>query len=389
MIYVVLVLLVIFCPLAIDLYLPAMPQMASALSASDTAVQSSILLFMVSVGTAQLLFGPLSDKYGRRPIALLGIICYVTGALVAANALSINVLLGGRIIQGLGAAATFVTTFALVRDNFNSNKSAQILSYLNGIVCFIPALAPLLGAWLTIKFGWQSNFYFLALFGTACFLFLMLFLPKNVKKEAQQSTSANKISYIKILLTPLFYFNASTCLLAMAAILAFVAQAPSYLIGERGLSEQMFTFWFSINAIVSIIASFSAPILIKRATKYALNVGLILMVFAGFALVFLTPMFGTVLAFMLAVFIGSIGFSFTLGAAAGSALAPFKQNAGKASALLGLLQMSGAGLLVSFTQYANLSIPLIIAGHLMAVIPFLLLINSKLQNHFIAQSETP
>ena len=366
-----LVLLVIFCPMAIDLYLPAMPQMADKLDTSITNIQSSITVYMLCVGFGQLLLGPLSDRFGRQKIAIFGVFAYFIGSVLAAFSDTVTLLIIARIIQGIGAAATFVSTFALVRDNYNANKSAQVISYLNGIVCFIPALAPNLGAWLTLQFGWQSNFYFLAGFAAIGFIVLLIAIPKRPAIETQQQTE-EKLSYWQIISHPTFLFNATICMLAMGAILAFVAQAPNYLINQQGLTEQEFTLWFSINATVSIIASFTAPQLIKRSTSLALLCGLLLMVSAACLVLLFQFTLANVSSFMGAIFVGSIGFSFAMGAAAGNALGPFKKQAGKASALLGMMQMSGAGLIVSLTQYLPLAIPFIIALHLLSVLPFLL-----------------
>lgn len=380
-----LILLVIFCPLAIDLYLPAIPQMAEDLNASITSIQSSITLFMLCVGLMQLFFGPLSDRFGRKKIALVGVGTYILGSLMAAQADSVMLLLLARFIQGAGAAATFVSTFALVRDNYSANKSGQVISYLNGIVCFIPALAPILGAWLTLTFNWQSNFYFLALFGIIGFTVLFWVLPSSKKGNIQHS-APDRISYYQILTNTQFAINATICMLAMAAILAFVAQAPNYLMTIKGLDEKTFTFWFSLNAVVSICASFLAPQLIKRSTKLALSIGLSLMLISGGLVILVTSYSQQIPYFMTAIFIGSIGFALALGAAAGNALAPFAKNAGKASALLGLMQMSGAGLLVSLSQYLPIEIPGIITLHLIAVAPFLALILSQTKQPISAQT---
>jgi DHA1 family bicyclomycin/chloramphenicol resistance-like MFS transporter len=370
MIKLALVLLVLFCPLAIDLYLPAMPKMANAMNASMTSIQSSITLYMLCVGLMQLVFGPLSDRYGRRKIALLGIFAYLIGALIAAVSDSVVLLLIARIIQGTGAAATFVSTFAIVRDNYNANKSAQALSYLNGMVCFIPALAPILGAWLTLNFGWQSNFFFLAGYAAFCIPVLFVALSQQYT-QCHKKIVKPKVSYWQIFSHAKFLFNASICMIAMSAILAFVAQAPNYLMQEKGLNESDFTFWFSLNASVSIISSFLAPQLIKRAANLTLMAGLLLMTLSG-TLLILTNIYNAQISyFMIAIFVGSVGFSLVLGAAAGNALEPFKNNAGKASALLGMMQMSGAGALVTLSQFLPIAIPLIIALHLLVVIPFL------------------
>ncbi len=383
-----LICLVIFCPLAIDLYLPAFPIMTSQLATSKEQVQFSISLFMICVGLGQLFFGPMSDQYGRKRIALIGIALYFIGAIGCSLALNIEQLLIARVVQGFGAAATFVSTFAIVRDQFSANKSAQVLSYLNGFVCFIPALAPVLGAWLTLEFSWRSNFIFLSLFSLLGAVIITTLLPAN-KAAKSSKVSLSLSNFTPMLRNQQFVFNGLLCLLSMSAILAFVTKAPHYLMNELKLSETEFTIWFSVNAAISIVASFSAPILIKRSSRKALTSGLALMVLSGIMLLLLKHI-NTVSAFMLPIFIASIGFSLALGAAAGSALSPFKQQAGAASALIGLLQMSGAGLFVTLGQLIPLDVTTVVALHLLIVIPFfiILLSNHKRQVHPATSSES-
>ena len=157
-----LVLLVLFSPLAIDIYLPAIPQMAEQLGAEVTLMQGIITWFLFSMGLGQLLVGPLADRYGRKPIALGGVLLYGLSALGAGFAASLGELMLARVLQGFGACATSVAAFSVVRDSYGPKKSGQMISYLNGAICFIPALAPLLGGWLTAKAGWSANFWFMA-----------------------------------------------------------------------------------------------------------------------------------------------------------------------------------------------------------------------------------
>jgi DHA1 family bicyclomycin/chloramphenicol resistance-like MFS transporter len=370
----ILVLLVIFCPLAIDIYLPAFVEIATSLSVSNSDVQLTISLFMVSVGIAQLILGPLSDKYGRKPIALFGIIIYTITSFFAYLATNFDMLIFARILQGIGASATFVSCFAIVRDSFNANKSAQMITYLNGIVCFIPALAPILGSWLTIQFGWRMNFLFLTGFGLVS---LVIFLSTFKETKPQDSYYQGNILDLRRFMPMLghsgFMFNACICLLAMSAILAFVTSAPAWLMKEQGLTMESFTHWFSINALISICASFIAPIFIKRSTKKALSIGLMLLVLGGGLLIALSSI-KQAWAFMLPIFITSVGLSLTLGSAAGKALEPFSKQAGTASALIGLMQMSGAGLFVTITQTFNLNAPMYVAFHMILLLPMLILL---------------
>tara|TARA_E500000178_G_scaffold252557_1_gene249121 strand:- start:4314 stop:4823 length:510 start_codon:yes stop_codon:yes gene_type:complete len=158
-------------------------------------------------------------------------------------------------------------------------------------------------------------------------------------------------------------------MVTMSAILVFVTLAPGWLITELGGSVADFTFWFSLNAVLSILASFIMPIYIKRQPKMALKVGLLLLVSAGLLMLLLSQ-YKTPLALMIPMFIAAFGFALTLGSAAGRALSLFPKQAGTASALLGAMQMSGASLLVFITQYLNLSTPELIGTHFLLLIPF-------------------
>jgi DHA1 family bicyclomycin/chloramphenicol resistance-like MFS transporter len=180
-----LVLLVLFSPLAIDIYLPAIPQMAEQLGAEVTLMQGTITWFLFSMGLGQLLVGPLADRYGRKPIALGGVLLYGLSALGAGFAASLGELMLARVLQGLGACATSVAAFSVVRDSYGPKKSGQMISYLNGAICFIPALAPLLGGWLTAKAGWSANFWFMAGYAVIVGSWLLWRMPETRPEETR------------------------------------------------------------------------------------------------------------------------------------------------------------------------------------------------------------
>lgn len=382
----ILILLVIFSPIAIDIYLPALPQIASDLAISNALAQDTITWFIFSLGLGQLFAGPLADRYGRRPVALTGIAIYISCSVVAYLAQSIDLLLLTRLCQGLGACATSVAAFACVRDSFGPERSGRMISYLNGAICFIPALAPILGSWLTSEFGWRSNFSFMVIFG----LISLLLIWFNMKETRPSDThvSKNLLSwqrYKSVLYHPTFLFHAIMCLLAMAVILAYVTSAPVYLMDQLGLTMAQFAWWFGINAVFNIAASLLAPKLMdKIGTFKALALGLFSLVFAGLLMMGLQS-FNTAWAFMIPIIGSSIGFALVLGASAGKALAPFGDRAGTAAALLGLIQMSGAGLLVGLMQRSPLNDVDLLSVHMLLLLPCLFLLYSKLGKawHFI------
>ena len=371
-----LILLVLFSPLAIDLYLPALPQIAESFHVKHTLAQDTVTWFLFAMGVGQLFSGPLADRYGRRTVALVGILIYGASAALAWAALSIEWMLGARLLQGVGACATSVAAFATVRDLYGPEKSGKMISYLNGAICFIPALAPILGSFLTQQFGWRSNFSFMA--GFALVVGTLLFAgmrETNPEKEKQAVFSFDR--YASVLSHPVFLFNATLCMIAMAVILAYVTAAPIVLMERFGLSMNEFTYWFGLNAAINIITAFTAPkVMDKQGTRFTLFSGILTLLLGGGLMLLLLPQ-QTAWSFMLPIFCSSIGFAAILGAAAGKALAPFGDKAGTAAALLGLFQMSGAGLIVGLVQRIGMDIQVSIALHMWLVAPALIILLSR------------
>ncbi|MCG9599332.1 multidrug effflux MFS transporter [Vibrio sp. Isolate25] len=373
---VLLTLLVLFSPLAIDIYLPALPLISQAFHVEHALAQDTITWFLFAMGVGQLFAGPLADKVGRRTVALGGISIYALSALLAWGAQTIEWMLIARLLQGLGACATSVAAFATVRDIFGPQKSGKMISYLNGAICFIPALAPILGSWLTQQFGWRSNFSFMAWF--ALIVLVVMFMKMKETNPAPSKDPVFRPSrYMAVLKTPSFLFHASLCMLAMAVILAYVTSAPVVLMENLGLTMNEFTMWFGINAAINIVACMTAPKFMEQyGTHKTLFVGIMTLGLAGIVMLAMakTP---TAMAFMLPIFMSSVGFAWVLGAAAGKALAPFGDKAGTAAALLGLFQMSGSGLVVGTVQRLGMEPQVMIAVQMFIIVPGIFVLMSK------------
>jgi len=346
-----LILMVIFSPLAIDIFLPALPAMAEEFVVPMTKMQWSVSIFILSLGFGQLISGPLADRYGRRPIAIGGIVIYGLASIIAAYSDSLTFFLLSRLVQGLGACAIVVSAFASVRDKYNAIESGIMYSYLNSAICCIPALAPLLGNTLTEYFGWRSNFEFMT--GYAVFAGLILFF--TLKETRPENTIIHKklitlAQFMPVLKHPVFLFNALVVMLSMAIILAYVSSSPAWLMVKLGLDQQSFVYWFGLNAVINIVACFLAPrVLITFGARITIGLGMLLLGAAGLLMLALLS-FQTPMAFMLPVMLSSLGFSLLMGSCSGQALAPFGEKAGSASALLGFIQMSGSAVIVYFLQ---------------------------------------
>ncbi|MBA6378332.1 MULTISPECIES: multidrug effflux MFS transporter [unclassified Colwellia] len=351
-----LILMVIFSPLAIDIFLPALPIMAEELLVPMKEIQWSITIFILSMGFGQLISGPLADRYGRRPVAMAGIIIYGLASLLCAYADNLAFFLLSRLVQGFGACAIVVAAFASVRDKYNAIESGVMYSYLNSAICCIPALAPLLGNVLTEYFGWRSNFQFMT--GYAVFAGLILFFTLKETRPTHTIPSKNLISlghFITVAKHPVFLFNALVVMLSMAIIIAYVTSSPAWLMVRLGLDQQSFVYWFSLNAVINIVACFLAPqVLVKFGARVTIGFGMVLLIVAGLLMLTLLT-WQTPAAFMLPIMISSLGFSLLMGACAGQALAPFGEKAGSASALLGFVQMSGSAVIVYLLQLLPLN----------------------------------
>ncbi|WP_437115136.1 multidrug effflux MFS transporter [Vibrio coralliilyticus] len=373
---VLLTLLVLFSPLAIDIYLPALPQISQAFHVEHALAQDTITWFLFAMGVGQLFAGPLADKVGRRTVALGGIGIYALSALLAWGAQNIEWMLAARLLQGLGACATSVAAFATVRDIFGPQKSGKMISYLNGAICFIPALAPILGSWLTQQFGWRSNFSFMAGFAMVA-LVAMCIGMKETNPAPSKEPVFRPSRYMAVLKTPSFIFHASLCMLAMAVILAYVTSAPVVLMENLGLSMNEFTLWFGINAVINIAACMTAPkFMDKYGTHKTLVVGIMTLGLGGVVMLVMAQQ-QSALAFMLPIFLSSVGFAWVLGAAAGKALAPFGDKAGTAAALLGLFQMSGSGLVVGTVQRLGMEPQVMIAVQMFIIVPGIFVLMSR------------
>lgn len=356
--------MVVLSPLAIDIYLPSMPAMAAEFNVSSGEIQSTLVLFLFAMGIGQILIGPLADRFGRRPVALAGIALYVASSFLAAVVIEFHWLQFARVLQGLAACATSIVVFSAVRDSYTAKQGAYYYSYLNGVICVIPALAPTLGGLLALQFGWRSTFVFMALYAVLI-LFISLFNLPETRPEKTHSDGVlyNWARFKPILQDSHFLFYALTCMVGMASILTYVSYAPDWLIRHLGVSELSFSALFGLNAVVNIGACFAAPLVIKRFGNRATVLIALLSLIISAALQFFAQHFGpdsgiaAAFAFMLPAMLLCIGFALLLGPATSMALSAFGERAGTAAAILGCIQMSGAALLAGLIQQTNLTAP--------------------------------
>ncbi|MGL4616330.1 MAG: multidrug effflux MFS transporter [Shewanella sp.] len=364
----ILMLMVLLSPLAIDIYLPSMPTMATEFAVSSSEVQSTLVLFLFAMGLGQILIGPLADRYGRRPVALFGIVLYGASSLLAAAALEFHWLQIARVLQGLAACSTSIVVFSAVRDCYTQQEGAKMYSYLNGAICVIPALAPTLGGLLAMQFGWRSTFVFMTLYAMLMMIVVGYRLPETRPASTITTGALYRWGrYKPVLGNTHFLFYAFACMSAMAAILSYVSYSPVWLIGHLGVSELAFSGLFGLNALVNIVACFAAPMVIRHlGNRPTVVVALSLLLLSAVVTVVVqsvgpTAGMAAAFAFMLPMMMLCIGFALLLGPATSMALSAFGERAGTATAMLGFIQMSGASLLTGLVQQTALPAPYAIA----------------------------
>lgn len=337
-------LLVLFSPIGIDIFLPSIPSMQEVFDTTATQIQFSLSLYVLAMGFGQLFVGPLVDRFGRRPVALIGIGVYFLASLAIGFTWNLSQLLCLRMLQGVGASCTAIVAFTVVRDTYRPNEGAKVYSYLNGALNLVPALAPLLGGILSDWLGWRSNFHFLALFSVLVFLIILRWLPETRPETTSNHRLFSIKPYLDILENRQFLIYAICAMGAMSVVLSYAIYAPQVLMVKLGLSSSQFALLFGVNALVIMSSSFLAPYCIRRVgRRRSVEIGSMLMLTSGLLIPLLFKQYGhSVVGFMLPVAVASCGFSLILGAAASLSLEPFGDRAGRAAALQGCFQMLGA-----------------------------------------------
>ena len=181
--------LIAIAPLAMDIYLASMPSMTRALAATPEQVQLTLSVYMYGWGVAQLFAGPLSDRYGRRPALIGGLVVFIAASAVCALSKTVGVLIAARAVQAISMAAIAVVPRAVVRDLYAGDRAAHMLSLMGVVLGVAPVVAPIIGSHLHVWLGWQANFVFVAAYGVLLLFWVATALPETLARPDQRATN--------------------------------------------------------------------------------------------------------------------------------------------------------------------------------------------------------
>ncbi|KRS15881.1 multidrug effflux MFS transporter [Roseovarius indicus] len=346
----VLGLLALVGPAAIDMYLPAMPRIAEEFGTSETAVQMTLTGYFIAFGVAQLVYGPLADQAGRRLPIFLGLGIFIVGAFGSAMAGSAEALVAWRAVQGLGGAALMVVPRAIIRDQYTGVEATKLMAMIMLVIAISPMLAPLAGSGIMALSGWRAVFFVLAGLGVLSAVLTLLAQPETLPKEVRVRISVRSMlrGGRVLLFDPGFMGVTLIGGFGMASFFVFLASAPFVYVEQFGLSPTGFSVAFALNAIGFFTASQLASWLgAKMGMRRLIRRGVTGFTLFTLALVGVALTVGTTLPLVVAgLFCANACLGVVIPTSMVLALDDHGDIAGLASSMGGTLQMLAGGLMI-------------------------------------------
>lgn len=333
--------------LSIDMSLPALPLLTRTLHISAERAQLTLSLFLLGFAVGQLVVGPTSDRFGRRPVLLVGLLGFTLTGVGCALSQSIEQLIAFRFLQGMTACVGPVLGRAVVRDHFSADRAAALLSSLIVVLAVAPLVAPLLGGQLLEHFTWHAIFWALAVAGLLLFALAALFLGESLEARNPGALGPAQLarSFGVFLRHRESLAHALIIFFVFGAQFAYIAGSPFVVIEVFGVAPRRYGLFFGATAVFLIVGASVNGRLLKRITSARLlQLGLFVIVAAGAALVGATLAGGGLYATLAPLLVFFFGLGLVTPNATAAALQPMGRMAGVASALLGVFQMAGGAL---------------------------------------------
>lgn len=328
-------------PLALDMYLPALPMLEAEFAATPARVQHTVSAYLLGMALGQLAMGPLSDRFGRKPPLLGGLSLFLLASVGCALAQDIGAFVLLRFAQALGGSSIMVIVRAVIRDRFDAIQSAQVLSLMMLVMGAAPILAPLAGGWLLIAASWHWIFWLLAAYAVFCIATAFFFLDESHPAHARSGSIGGALAgMLPLARSRLFVGPALVFMFSFGAFFSYLAAAPFVFIQYFGIPAERFGIYFGVNAFGFIMMSqVNRRLVSGRGPRKVLGWGVSILALAAALLIAcaLTGLGGFAAVFAALFFVvASLGLIASNVSAV--AMAPFGDRAGGAASLLGFSQ---------------------------------------------------
>ncbi len=338
-------------PLAMNVFLPSLPGITSYFDTTEANAQLSISLYLTAVAFLQLVFGPLSDKFGRRPVIIIAFIIMIMGTIICIVATTIEMFLAGRIIQA-SASAGLVLSRAIARDLTKGNNAASLIAYITMGMSLAPMLGPVMGGYLDELYGWQASFYLTLGFGIIA-LFMVYTDLGETNSHKQNSVKEQINAYPELLRSRRFWGYAITAMFSSGAFFAFLGGGSLVANQIYGLSPSQYGFYFMFISIGYLLGNLISS---KITTRIGINQMMLsgnIVVGLGLAAAALTIIAGSKhpFTFFGFIFFVGLGNGMTLPSASAGVVNVRPNLAGSASGLAGSLQLGGGAALSAIAGY--------------------------------------
>jgi MFS transporter, DHA1 family, multidrug resistance protein len=344
----VLALLVAFGPVATDMYVPSMPEIGRLLGADAAEVQLTLSSYLIGFAIGQIFYGPISDRYGRKPVLLIALAVFCGASAACSAAPTVEWLITTRILQALGGSGAIVLARAIVRDLYAAERAGRELSQMGAIMSIAPVLAPLLGSLVQVTFGWRANFLVVFGVGLIATAIVWLFLPEtlHLRSSGEMSIRAILQEYRALLKNRALVVYAAIVSTSYAGLFAWISGSPFVLQNLYGLSPLEFGAAFGLACIGSVIgAVIAASLVLRLGLDRTIGLGTIALASGGLGLVLIIVLgSSSVPALVLSMAIYHAGLGLAMPQAIAGALTPFPDHAGAASSLVGFVQQTSAAL---------------------------------------------
>lgn len=343
-------------PFSIDAYLPSFPAIEASFGVSRALLSQSMSVYLLAFAVSTLMWGPVSDRLGRRPVILVGLFVYITASIGCAYSDNLASFLSFRTLQGFAASGGFIASRAMIRDAHDTENAHRAMSHVMMLFAIGPAIAPLLGAWLQDNYGWRSVFWFLTFFGFLLFI-MTSFIEETLNKEQQQSLHPKNVIkiYTKIISHKQYIGLVLSISCSFSGVFLYITGAPSVIYDFMKLSANDFGLLFIPIVISLIIGAFTSGKLSRRWTKsHVIVFGFSIMI-AGvisniFQVIFLeTSVLNIVAPLVIYVF----GLSLIIPAVTIVCLDFFPKNRGAAASMQSFFQM------LASAAVAGIAVPLL------------------------------